>query len=178
MRYLCRWPSVVATLVILALVAGCADSKHRSARDTTKVDLGNRQSQGAACALLDDASLDPLFPGDVPDPSGTSMGKGFAECEWAARDDGPVVLVSILPATDFRSDYVKQLTVTAPVAGIGDGAVSFPGLVGIGRGSADGGSVGFTSGNAAAIVAVRSTGTPAKDAAQATMLAKVVEKKI
>ncbi len=178
MRYLRRWPSVVATLVSFALVAGCADNKDSSDQANSKVDLSNRQSQGDACALLDDASLDPLFTDKVPDPSGTSMGRGFAECEWAAKDDGPVVLVSILPAADFRSDYVKQLTVTAPVAGIGDGAVSFPGLVGIGRGSADGGSIGFTSGKNAAIVAVRSTGIPAKDAAQATMLAKVVEKKL
>jgi hypothetical protein len=177
MRYQRRWLLVVTTLVSFALVAGCSDTKRGSDQADTKVDLSNRESQGDACALLDDAALDPLFPGDIPKPSGTSMGDGFAECEWAAKD-GPLVLVSKLPAADFRSDYVKQLNVTAPVAGVGDGAVSFPGLVGIGRGSADGGSVGFTSGDTAVIVAVRATGNATKDATKATMLAKIVQKKL
>jgi hypothetical protein len=178
MRYQRRWPLVVATLVSFALVAGCSDNKDDARRADTKVELSNRQSQGAACALLDDAALDHLFPGDVPEPSGSSMGEGFAECEWAAKGDGPLVLVSKLPAADFRNDYLKQLTVTAPVAGVGDRAVSFPGLVGIGRGSAGGGSVGFTSGDTAVIVAVRATGNPTRDAAQATALAKQIERNL
>ena len=178
MRYLRRWSSVVTTLVILGLVAACADNGSSDRTTTGKVEPAGRESQGEACGLLDDASLAKVFTHKVPDPSGTSMGTGFAECEWSASGGSPLVLVSMLPAADFRSDYVKQLTVSAPVEGLGDGAVSFPGLVGIGRGSADGGSVGFTTDDHAAIVAVQLTGDPTKDAAEAEALAKVVAKKL
>jgi hypothetical protein len=156
-----------AVLAVVGLAAGCADSDDSDR--ATKVEPAGKTSQGDACGLLGDDALAKLFPDDVPDPSGTSLGTGFAECEW--NGDGSMVLVSMLPADDFRSDYVEQLTVSAPVKGLGDDAVSFPGLVGIGRGSADGGSVGFTSGDDAAIVAVRSSGDPTKDAAEATTLA-------
>jgi hypothetical protein len=158
----------------LGLAAGCG--KGDDSDQSTKVEPAGKTSQGDACGLLDDSALAKLFPDGVPDPSGTSFGTGFAECEWSG--DGSMVLVSTLPADDFRSDYVEQLTVTAPVKGLGDQAVSFPGLVGIGRGSADGGSVGFTFGDDAAIVAVRSTGDPTKDAAEATTLAKAIVRQL
>jgi hypothetical protein len=134
-------------------------------------------SQGDTCTLLDDDALAPLFPDGVPDPSGTSMGEGFAECEWGRESEGPVVLLSTLPAADFRSDYVEQLDVTAPVdgvEGVEGSAVSFPGFVGIGRGSAGGGSVGFAKGEEAVLVAVRSSGRPTEDADLASDLAAVV----
>jgi hypothetical protein len=161
--------------VVLGLAAG-ACAKGDDADQSTKVEPAGKTSQGDACGLLDDAALAKLFPDKVPDPSGTSLGTGFAECEWSSN--GSTVLVSTLPADDFRSDYIEQLTVSAPVKGLGDEAVSFPGLVGVGRGSADGGSVGFTSGDDAAIVAVRSTGDPTKDAAEATTLAKGVAQEL
>ena len=63
---------------------------------------------------------------------------------------------------------------TAPVTGVGDSAVSFPGFVGIGRGSARGGSVGFAKGERAVLVAVRSGGEPTEDAGLAAELAVVV----
>lgn len=132
-----------------------------------------RESQGDACGLLDDAALGPVFPEGVPDPSGTSMGDGVAECEWS-ESDGTVVLLSTLPVADFQSDYVDQLVVKAPVAGVGDRAVSFPGFVGVGQGSADGGSVGFAKGDRAVLVAVRSSGEPSADAGLATDLATEV----
>ena len=131
-------------------------------------------SQGEACDLLDDDALRPLFPDGVPEPSGTSMGEGFAECEWGRESEGTVVLLSTLPAADYRSDYVDQLTVSAPVTGLGDSAVSFPGFVGIGRGSVRGGSVGFAEGDRAALVAVRSSGEPTEDAGLASDLATAV----
>jgi len=171
MHDLRRWSRrACASLVVLGLAAGC--SKGDDSDQATKVEPTGKTSQGDACGLLDDAALRKLFPDDVPEPSGTSLGTGFAECEWSS--DGSMVLVSTLPADDFRSDYAEQLTVSAPVKGLGDQAMSFPGLVGVGRGSADGGSVGFTSGDDAAIVAVRATGDPTKDAAEATTLAKAV----
>ena len=159
-------------LVGLVVAAGCGDPGDDD-ESGSKLPTG-RESQGDACKLLDDTALDPVFPEGVPDPSGTSMGEGLAECEWGSESDGTTVLLSILPASDFQSDYVDQLDVTAPVTGIGDRAVSFPGFVGIGRGSAGGGSVGFAKGDRAVMVAVRSSGEPAADAGLASDLATAV----
>ena len=163
---------LVAVIGCIGLVAGCGDdddAQESKAPTTDGSDKGG--SQGDACTLLDDDALEPLFPDGVPEPMGTSMGAGFAECEWGSESEGTLVLISTLPATDFQSDYVDQLDVTAPVAGIGDSAVSFPGFVGIGRGSSGGGSVGFAKGDQAALVAVRSSGEPAADAELASQLA-------
>lgn len=180
----------VAALALAALVggagvAGCSDDggggagagpgdKGPAEGEELRSGVG---SQGDTCKLLDDDALAPLFPDGVPDPSGTSMGEGFAECEWGRESEGPVVLLSTLPAADFRSDYVEQLDVSAPVdgvEGVEGSAVSFPGFVGIGRGSAGGGSVGFAKGEEAVLVAVRSTGRPTEDADLASDLAAVV----
>jgi hypothetical protein len=174
--------SLALVAVLAAVGAGCSDGGGDGAGDgdapaETSAFAergGSRDSQGDTCGLLDDTALEPLFPDGVPDPAGTSMGEGFAECEWGEESDGPVVLVSTLPAGDFRTDYVDQLDVSAPVAGLGDGAVSFPGFVGLGRGSAGGGSVGFTQGDRAALVAVRTGGAPTADAGRAADLASTV----
>lgn len=172
---------VALVMVLVALGAACSDGGGAAGDGDPPAEAadsaergGSRDSQGDACELLDDAALEPLFPDGVPDPAGTSMGEGFAECEWGEESDGPVVLVSTLPAGDFRTDYVDQLDVSAPVAGLGDGAVSFPGFVGLGRGSAGGGTVGFTRADRAALVAVRTGGGPSADAAQASDLASAV----
>ena len=65
--------------------------------------------------------------------------------------------VSIVPAANFASDYVDQLNVTGPVESeaLGDDAVSFPGVVGIGLASGGGSTVGFTKGDAGYLVAAR-----------------------
>ncbi|HEY8545727.1 MAG TPA: hypothetical protein VIL36_11790 [Acidimicrobiales bacterium] len=170
---------LAATLAVpVALgVTACSDDGSGaagSAGDPGSRPIAGRASQGDTCELLDDAALATLFPDGVPEPAGTSMGEGFGECEWGEERDGTVVLVSTLPAGDFHTDYVDQLDVSAPVAGLGDGAVSFPGFVGLGRGSAGGGSVGFTKDDRAALVAVRTGGGPAADAALATELAATV----
>jgi hypothetical protein len=182
-RLLRRLSLLAAVTLSAVVVAGCGDDGDgESGSKLPTGDVADRgddsASQGDACALLDDAALESLFPDGVPDPSGTSMGEGFAECEWGTESDGPVVLLSTLPASDFQSDYVDQLNVTAPVTGIGDRAVSFPGFVGIGRGSAGGGSVGFAKGDRAALVAVRSSGEPSADAGLASDLAGVVAGKL
>jgi hypothetical protein len=158
-----RW--VCALLVV---VAACGGDDEPEAVGK----LDEEPDQGVTCELLDDADLAGVFA-EVPEPSGTSLGAGFAECSWAA--DGVEVLVSVLPADDFKADYVAQLNVTSPVTELGDEAVSFPGFVGVGRGSAGGGSVGFVAGKEAAIVAVRSGDDPAADAATAVELGRTVE---
>ena len=171
-----------ATAIALAAAAllggGCGDDDDPgpAGRGPSPEDPGTRRvaNQGGACELLDDEALAAVFPDGVPDPMGTSMGTGFAECEWGRSREGTVVLLSLLPAVDFQSDYVDQLAVTTPVAGVGDSAVRFPGFVGIGRGSAGGGSVGFTKGDRAVLVAVRTGGDPSADADVASELAVVV----
>lgn len=168
---------LVAVLGCVPVLAGCSDDGDDTgsgSKAPVSDGSGGEGSQGDACTLLDEDALDDLFPDGVPDPAGTSMGEGFAECEWGSDSDGTMVLVSTLPVGDFQTDYVDQLEVSAPVAGVGDSAVSFPGFVGIGRGSAGGGSVGLTKGDDAALVAVRSSGEPAADAALASELAMVV----
>ena len=172
-------------LVLLAVLAtlgvACSDDESAGDGDGSAADDatasaergGSRDSQGDTCELLDDTHLESLFPDGVPDPSGTSMGAGIAECEWGREGEGPVVLVSTLPAADFRTDYVDQLDVSAPVAGLGEG-VSFPGFVGLGRGSAGGGSVGFVVGERAVLVAVRTGEAPSADAARASGWASAV----
>lgn len=174
-----RGLALVAALAALGSAACSDDGGEASGDDPAEAVAtaergGNRDSQGDTCELLDDAHLEPLFPDGVPDPSGTSMGAGIAECEWGREGEGPMVLVSTLPAADFRSDYVDQLDVSAPVAGLGEGAVSFPGFVGLGRGSAGGGSVGFVVGERAVLVAVRTGEAPSADAARASNLASAV----
>jgi hypothetical protein len=171
----------VLVLLLLVVFAACGDGGGDDEADTDGSKLArspaadDESDQGEACDLLDDDDLADLFPDGAPDPSGTSMGAGFAECGWGNDDDVAQVLVSVLPADDYRSDYLEQLNVTTPVTGLGDEAVTFPGFVGVGRGSATGGSVGFVIGDEAVIVAVRSTGDPAADAAQAAALGVAVE---
>jgi hypothetical protein len=172
---------LVLLAALAALGVACGDDGPDGRGDDSAADAdataergGSRDSQGDTCELLDDTHLESLFPDGVPDPSGTSMGAGIAECEWGRASEGPVVLVSTLPAADFRTDYVDQLDVSAPVAGLGDGAVSFPGFVGLGRGSAGGGSVGFTKGDRAVLVAVRTGEAPSADADRASGLASAV----
>ena len=167
---------VLPLLVVMA--SGCGgddEADSDGSKFASSPDADEEPDQGEACDLLDDDDLADLFPDGAPDPSGTSLGAGFAECDWGNDDDVAQVLVSVLPADDFRSDYLEQLNVTTPVTGLGDEAVTFPGFVGIGRGSAAGGSVGFVAGDEAVIVAVRSTGDPAADATQAATLGVVVE---
>lgn len=163
----------VRVLLLLVLVAACG-ADDDAGGDGSKLDTSPAADEepepGDACELLNDDDLAELFPDGAPEPSGTAIGSGFAECGWGDDDDKAQVLVSLLPADDFRSDYLEQLNVTAPVSELGDQAVTFPGFVGIGRGSANGGSVGFVSGDAAVIVAVRSSGDPATDAARAAVV--------
>jgi hypothetical protein len=159
-----RW-----ALALLVVVAACGGDDDEP---TSVGKLDEEADQGDTCELLAEDDLAAVFD-EVPEPSGTSLGAGFAECSWGA--DGIEVLVSVLPAEDFRSDYVEQLNVTSPVTNLGDEAVSFPGFVGVGRGSAGGGSVGFVVGDEAAMVAVRSGGDPATDAATAVELGRTVE---
>lgn len=172
-----RW---VLVLLVggLGFAAGCGDGGDGDV-DGGPVDKSRgaeeEPDQGDTCELLGDDELGEVFIDEVPEPSGTSFGAGFSECAWGADDDAAQVLVSVLPADDFRSDYLEQLNVTTPVPDLGDEAVSFPGFVGIGRGSAGGDSVGFLVGDEAAIVAVRMGDDTAAAAAAAVELAGSVE---
>jgi hypothetical protein len=86
-------------------------------------------------------------------------------------------VVSIVPSANFASDYVDQLNVAGPVESeaLGDAAVSFPGVVGIGLASGGGSTVGFTKGDAGYLVAAR-TGAEggSDDLAKATTLAEAL----
>jgi hypothetical protein len=168
-----RRGAVLVAAVGLMLTAACGDD------DTeTDADGGEAATQppstaadGDPCTLLDDDDLATLFADDIPDPAGTAMGDGFAECEWEVSEEGAAVLVSVLPAADFERDYTAQLNLTGELDELGDGGVSFPGFVGIGRASSAGGSVGFALDDSAAIVAVRDTGEVVSDTATARQLA-------
>lgn len=88
------------------------------------------------------------------------------------------MLVSVVPAENFRSDYVDQLNlgpeVNSPV--LGDEAVSFPGHVGIGQASRRGRTVAFTAGNVGVLVSARTgeDGAPDVDIASATQVAESI----
>jgi hypothetical protein len=165
------------------LVGGCGDDDDAGEAGDggfTTFPLGTAttvaiQSPIDACALVGDADLAPVFPDGPPEPSLTDYGEGFSECEWEEGD--ALVLVSVVPVDNFGPDYVDQLNVTGPVdaAELGDDAVSFPGVVGIGRASGGGSTVGFTTDAHGALVAVRGpTGDADTDLSTATDLAVVV----
>ena len=75
-------------------------------------------------------------------------------------------------------DYVDQLVVAGPVESdvLGEDAVSFDGLVGIGRASAQGSSVAFSAGDVGVIVAVRTgeDGSPDADRPLAIGVAEAI----
>ncbi len=128
-----------------------------------------------ACALVGDEDVAAVFAGEAPEAAPTDYGEGFAECEWATDD--AVVLVSLLPIENFASDYLEQLNVTGSVeaAALGDDAVSFPGVVGIGQASGGGATVGFTSDATGVLVGVRTgDGDESANLPLATDLAVVV----
>jgi hypothetical protein len=106
------------------------------------------------CALLTDADLSPVFPTGAPPSRPNDYGLGFGDCAW---DDGRgQVLVTVMPRANLQSDYVDQLRVGGPAPAPGlDGGVWFPGVVGLGKASAGGRSVGFGKGDRGVIVAVR-----------------------
>lgn len=169
-----RW-MLILLVGAMGFAAGCGDGDEGDGGQVDKSrGAGQDTDQGDTCELLGDDELADVFADEVPEPSGTSFGAGFTECAWGTDDDPAQVLVSVLPADDFRGDYLEQLDVTTPVTGVGDEAVSFPGFVGIGRGSAGGDSVGFVVGDEAAIVAVRTDHDPAAGAATAVELSSVV----
>jgi hypothetical protein len=107
------------------------------------------------CGLLSDADLSPMFPTGAPPADTDDYGEGISDCSW---DDGKAkVLVTVMPASNLRTDYVEQLNVTGTATGpgLGEDAVYFPGFVGLGKASSGGSSVGFTKGERGVIVAVR-----------------------
>jgi hypothetical protein len=138
---------------------------------------GSAPAPVAVCSLLTDAELVPIFPTGAPPSHGNNYGEGFADCAW---DDGTAeVLVSVMPRTNLETDYVEQFVVTgkAEAPGLGDEAVRFPGVVGIGKASSGGGSVGFTKGERGVIVAVR-TADDAVALEQAITLAMTVASRL
>jgi hypothetical protein len=129
----------------------------------------------AVCTLLTNAELVSVFPTGAPPSQGNDYGEGFADCLW--HDGRAEVLISVMPRSNLQTDYVEQLVVTgeADAPALGSEAVTFPGVVGIGRASSGGGSVGFTKGDRGVIVAVRrSDGDDAVARPQAIMLAIAV----
>jgi hypothetical protein len=108
------------------------------------------------CALVGDAEVAAVFGDDVPQPESASYGAGFAECSWEHADDSRL-LVSVMPAAAFQSDFVDQLNRGEVVESdvLGPDAASFVGVAGIGTASGGGASVGFTAGDIGVVVAVR-----------------------
>lgn len=128
------------------------------------------------CTLVPDETLADVFPTGAPEPDGTIYGAGFTDCIW---DDAPdaFLAVSVVPETDFVSDFVDQLNLGDPVTSdaLGPDAVSFPGTVGIGSASSGGATVGFVKDGTGALVAVRTgeSGGPS-DLGTATRIAEEV----
>jgi hypothetical protein len=175
-----RWALALAVCPLLA--AGCSDDDGTEAGDGgfTTFPLGTATTVAVptpidACALVEDTDLASVFPQGPPEPSLTDYGAGFSECEWEQGD--ALVLVSVVPVDNFGPDYVDQLNVTGPVDAeqLGNGAVAFPGVVGIGRASGGGTTVGFTTDANGVLVAVRSGADEGDaDLPAATRLAIVV----
>ena len=127
------------------------------------------------CALVEDSELATLFAAaGAPESESNVLGEGFGECVW--EGDNAHLSVSIVPEENFQSDFVDQLNVSGPVesAALGDTAVSFPGVVGIGRAEGGGTSVGFSKDDTGVIVAVR-TGTEGNPGADLALATKVAE---
>jgi hypothetical protein len=128
------------------------------------------------CALVSDAELGKVFASGAPEGKSRLFGPGDGECEW--EGDDAYLSVSVVPASNYTSDFVDQLNVSGPVdsATLGGDAVSFPGVVGIGRAAPGGTSVGFSQGDTGVIVAVKTgaDGNPAADLALATKVAESI----
>lgn len=183
-----RWTALALAGILMAALTACGgdDDGGDEAVDppeevatTTGGDGGDDDADGSAgdpCSLVPDALLSAVFPSGDAEADGNDHGAGFAECTWAAGETE--LVVSIVPAESYQSDYLDQLNVGPPIesAVLGDGAVGFPGLVGIGRVSADGSTVGFTSGDLGVLVAVRTgaDGAPATDLPLAISIAEAI----
>ncbi len=147
--------------------------------DGEAIDSDDDEAAGGAadpCALVSEELLASVFSDVDIDVDDNNLGAGFAECTWEAGDSE--LVVSIVPAANYQSDYIDQLNVGAPIdsAVLGPEAVEFPGLVGIGRASSKGSTVGFTAGDLGALVAVRTgeDGAPDTDLPLAVDIAEVV----
>jgi hypothetical protein len=156
------WQAGLVLVGVAALVAcGDDDAAEPSAPEEPAATLASPGIYGEpsassvdACTLVGDEDLTAVFADGAPDGVPMDYGGGFTECEWSLDED--VVLVSVLPIENFASDYLDQLNVTGPVAAaeLGDEAVSFPGVVGIGRAAGGGATVGFTNDATGVLVAV------------------------
>jgi hypothetical protein len=187
-----RWGFAVAALAALVLAVGavgCGGDDEPSVAtdsvaDTTEVTLdegaptdtgGSTAMSVDACSLLGEDDLAAVFSDGAPEGDGNDYGGGFGDCRW--ESDAGFVSVTIVPALNFASDYVDQLNVGGPVESdaLGDDAVSFPGIVGIGLAKSGGATVGFTKGDAGYLVAAQTgaEGGP-DDLAKATTLAETV----
>jgi hypothetical protein len=130
-------PEAVAHLDTIAAAIGdeCGGAADPSATDS--------------CDLVTDDDLAALFGAAVPAPTGSELGEGFAECEWASA--GTTVLVSVLPASEFTDDYLNGTH--EPVGSLEQGT-ALPDFVGIGRVGTTGGTVAQIEGDRAYLVAV------------------------
>lgn len=177
----------VSALLLGAALAGCgspagvpapsaAASAPADATPTSTASVGSTGPapgagswSGDACGLLTGQDVATVFPDAAPEPEAKSYGAGFAECRWEEGDRR--LRVAVLPFAELTEDYVKKLNVAGPVAGLGSGAVWFPGVVSIGSGSSRGATVGFRAGDHGVLVAVRS----AKDSKAEDDLARATE---
>lgn len=106
------------------------------------------------CALITADDVAAVHPSGAPEPDESSFGSGFDECVWEGDTDA-VLRVSVVPLDAWHADYADQLVSSGSIAELGDDALSFDGVVGIGHVSSGGATAAFTSGDAGYLVAVR-----------------------
>lgn len=148
-----------------AEAVGDEDAEGEDAAD----DMAADAAAGDACELVTMQAQGKVFGVELPEPDATDWGAGFTECIWE-NDGGKVLRVSVVPAEDYRADYVEQLT-TVEVASF-DG-VGFAGIVGIGHASSGGFTVGFERDGNGVLVAVDTQGA-SNDAAVAVEIAEEI----
>src|SRR3954471_7788086 len=114
-----RLAIAAAALVLAAAGCGSDSSSPESAAAPSPPPAGTPTQTGPEgpdpaenpCAMVPPGALATVFTKENP-PKGDSnpMGKGFATCTWAG--DGATLLVSVVPAPNFDSDYKSQLNIS------------------------------------------------------------------